>query len=714
MELADKYMLKPYHLAFLLMLITVAVYWPATHAQFLNYDDDLYVTANSHVQGGLTVENLRWIFLNPVAGNWHPVTMLTHLLDCQFYGLKPWGHHLTNVLLHSVNTALVFVWLRGLTGTVWRSFFVAALFGWHPVHVESVAWVAERKDVLSACFGLSCLICYTRHVQKMEAVGNSSVVSWVRSPFYWLAFFCFSLGLMSKPMLVTWPFVLLLLDCWPLQRLSQWKQLLVEKIPFLLLCVFSCAVTFVAQKHGGAVVGIQDLTLEMRSENAVISYCRYLGKLFWPTNLAPFYPLPDRWPVKEFFLAGVLLVGLSVLLVRWRRQHPYLLVGWLWYVGTLVPVIGLVQAGRQSMADRYTYLPSLGFLILVVWGVCELTRRWRHHVLVLSMVGLTAIISCLGLTWQQIGYWQDAETLFRYTIKVTKDNYFGYRMVGDELQAKGRLGEAIIFYQEAIRLKPYFFAAEYNLGHAYEAQGRLVEAFNCYLQAVKWQPDFFQAYNDLGNILVAKGQWDEAIPYYRQAINYKPDYPEAHNNLGITLLNKGLVDEAISEFQQAVRLKPDYARAHKYLGFALVNQGRVEEAVYELQQAVRQNPSDSQSHYDLGVAFGKKGRNDEAIAQYQEAIRLNPNDVTSHNNLGNALFRQGRQTEAIVQYRESIRLKPDYAEAHNNLGYVLLENKQIEESISQFQEALRLKPDYAAAKQNLQRALQIRNAPVQP
>ena len=707
-------MLKRYQLALWLLLITMAAYWSATRGQFLVYDDDVYVTGNSHVQGGLTVENLKWIFLNPVCGNWHPVTMLTHMLDYRLYGLKPWGHHLTNVLLHAVNTALVFVWLRGLTGAVWRSFFVAALFGWHPLHVESVAWLAERKDVLSGCFALMCLICYTGYVRKSEAGGDKSAISWLRSPYYWLTFFCFTLGLMSKPMLVTWPFVLLLLDYWPFRRISQWKQSLVEKTPFFLLVVFSCAVTFVAQKQGGAVVGVQDLTLEMRSENALISYCRYLGKLFWPTSLAAFYPLPDHWSVMQVLLAVVLLVGLSVLLVRCRRQHPYLLMGWLWYVGTLVPVIGLVQAGRQSMADRYTYLPSLGFLILVVWGASELTRRWRHQVLVLSLVGSVVIISCVALTRQQIGYWQNAETLFRYAIKVTKDNYFGYRMVGDELQSKGHLDEAIVSYQEAIRLKPYFFAAEYNLGHAYEAKGRLEEAFKCYLQAVKWQPNFFQAYNNLGNIRVANGRCDEAIPYYRQALSYKPDYPEAHSNLGIALLNKGRVDEAIGEFQQAVRLKPDYARAHKYLGFALLDKGKAEAAVNELQQAIRQNPNDSESHYDLGVAFGKKDRSEEAVEQYKEAIRLNADNLLAHNNLGNALFRQGRREEAIVQYRESIRLKPDYAEAHNNLGYVLLENKQIEESISEFQEALRLKPDYAAAKQNLRRALQIRNAPVQP
>ena len=695
-------------LALWLGLVTLAVYWPATRHEFLNYDDDAYVTANSHVRTGLTWDNIKWSILHAQVGNWHPVTMWSHLLDCQVYGLNSWGHHLTNVLLHAVNTVLVFLWLNRLTGAVWRSWVVAALFGWHPLHVESVAWLAERKDVLSGCFGLLCLMCYTRYARHLSVAGKNPVAG-VRSPFYWLALVCFALGLMSKPMLVTWPFVLLLLDYWPLNRLkhSDWGRLVVEKIPFLLLAAGSCVMTYVAQRQGGAVVAVQDLALDLRVANALISYCRYLGKLFWPTNLAAFYPLPEHWPAVAVWLAGGLLLGLSVLWFRLRRAHPYLLMGWLWFVGTLVPVIGLVQAGKQAMADRYTYLPSLGVLIMVIWGTHEFTRRWRQPALMLAAAA--AGIACLAVTRQQLGYWQDGETLFRHALKVTDENYFAHRMVGDELQSKGRLDAAIASYQEAIRLKPYFFAAEYNLGHALNAKGRPDEAFKCYLQVVKWQPDFSQAYNDLGNILQAKGRLDEAVANYRQAIKYKPDYAEAHSNLGLALLNQGQPAEAINEFQEAVNLKPDYAHARKYFGFALLNQGRLDEAIRQCQEAVRLNPDDSECHYNLGVACGKKGRMDEAISQYQEAIRLNPGYLLAHNNLGNALFRQGRRDEAIQQYRETLRLKPDFAEAHNNLGYVLLSQGQKEESISQFQQALRLKPDYADARQNLARAQAINN-----
>ena len=369
-------------IAVLLALVTIALYWPATSHDFVNYDDNFYVTSNVHVQNGLTLESLKWAFFNPVAANWHPLTLLSHMLDCQLFGLKPWGHHLTSVLLHAVNTVLVFLFLRRLTDAIWRSLLVAAVFGLHPLHVESVAWVAERKDVLSTCFGLLALIFYTRYVQCVTSdtcqvtgpkVIPASVLSRVThhpSLFYGLALFFFALGLMSKPMLVTWPFVMLLLDYWPLERFKPgcaWR-LVGEKIPFFALAAVASVVTFVVQQHGGALGEGENLPFGARSGNALISYCRYLAKMFWPTDLAIFYPHPGYWPLERVFFAGGLIVGISVLLYVKRRRYPFLLVGWLWFGGTLMPVIGLVQVGGQAMADRYTYIPSLGVLIVAIWG----------------------------------------------------------------------------------------------------------------------------------------------------------------------------------------------------------------------------------------------------------------------------------------------------------------------------------------------------------
>jgi hypothetical protein len=354
--------------AALLFVATIALYWPAMRCDFVNYDDQDYVTENVHVRAGLSWENLKWAFLNPVSNHWHPLTVLSHMAVCQVVGLNPWGHHLANVLLHALNVALVFVLLRRLTGATWRSLFVAALFGCHPVHVESVAWVSERKDVLSGCFGLLTLIFYVRYAQKPEAGSSWSVAGgrWSLSHlpssiFYFLSLFFFALGLMSKPMLVTWPFVLLLLDYWPLKRFTIhdsrftiFKTRLLEKIPFFVLALASCLVTFLVQKFEGGLAPNEDIPLGARGGNVPISYCRHLGKMFWPRNLAVFYPHPGYWPMTMVLLAGVFLCGVSALFFVKRRQFPFLLMGWLWFIGTLVPVIGLVQVGGQAMADRHT------------------------------------------------------------------------------------------------------------------------------------------------------------------------------------------------------------------------------------------------------------------------------------------------------------------------------------------------------------------------
>jgi tetratricopeptide (TPR) repeat protein len=552
-------------LAVLLMLVTLALYWPALSHDFVDYDDQDYVTSNAHVQSGLTLESIKWAFSSPVVSNWHPLTMLSHMLDCQLYGLKPWGHHLTSVLLHAVNTVLVFLFLRGLTGAKWRSMLVAAVFGFHPLHVESVAWVAERKDVLSTLFWMLTLWTYALHVEKSKGPGPRSKV------FYVLALFFFMLGLMSKAMLVTLPFVLLLLDYWPLERFKpgQVWQLVREKIPFFALAAVASVVAYVEQQHSGAMKTVEALPLGERAGNALISYCRYLGKLFWPTDLAIFYPHPGYWPLGEVLLAAALLLGLSVLFYVQRVRHPCLLMGWLWYAGTLVPVIGLVQVGGQSMADRYAYIPSIGLLVMIIWGLYELTQRWRYHELVLSVAGCAAIVLCLGLTRQQLGYWRDSEALFRHALEVTENNYLAHYNLGAALDKKGQIDEAISQYREAIRLKSNYVEAHNNLGTDLGKQGQTDEAFSQFEEAIRLKPDYADAHYNLGVALGMKGQIDEAISQFQEAIRQKPDFAEAHNNLGSALLMKGQIDEAIRQFQEAIRLKPDYADARHNLARVL-------------------------------------------------------------------------------------------------------------------------------------------------
>jgi protein O-mannosyl-transferase len=671
-------------IAFFLVLVTIALYWPATSHDFVNYDDDMYVKDNTHVTSGLTLGNVRWAFRSDYAGNWHPVTWLSHMLDCQMFGLNSWGHHLTSLLLHALNAGLVFVLLQLMTGATWRSLLVAALFALHPLRVESVAWVSERKDVLSGCFGLLSLIAYARYAEgrgrksgarnpRTEGIPKSeprrpepeatSPRSMVRGPlsishlpsssFYLLSLIFFALGLMSKPMLVTWPLVMLLLDYWPLRRMQNAVvtntqhatrktlhvplPLLVEKLPFFALVVLGSIATFVAQNHGGAVETVANLPLGTRTANALISYGRYLGKLFWPANLAVFYPRPEHWPLGKVLLAGGLVLGLSVLVWVQRRRHPYGLVGWLWFLGTLVPVIGLVQVGDQAMADRYAYLPSLGALVFAVWGAYELTRGWPHQLMTLSLMGCGASFLCLALTHLQLGHWKDSEILFRHALEVTRDNYLACNNLGAALAKKGQFDEAIRQCQEALRLKPDFADAHNNLGAAFGKKGQIDEAISQYQETVRLKPDHALAHYNLGAAFARKGQSDEAIHQFQEAIRLDPDYTDAHNNLGVALGNKGQTDEAIRQFHETIRLKPDHIDARN----------------------------------NLGVALGKKGQTDEAIRQYQEIIRVKPDQADAHNNLGIALYQQGRTGDAIHEFQEALRVKPDYADARRNLEVVL-------------------------------------------
>src|SRR5450756_991931 len=470
-------------LAVMLGLLTLVIYWPVTSNDFVNYDDDVYVQLNHQVQKGLTVENVRWAFTHTVSSNWHPLTMLSHMLDCQLYGLNPWGHHLTSLLLHAVNTVLLFLLLHRLTKAVWRSAWVAAIFALHPLHVQSVAWVAERKDVLSAFFGFLALLFYAEYARSKPALHPETGPGrpgpgFLASREYWLACLCFALGLMSKPMLVTWPFVLLLLDFWPLNRFQagRIRFLVWEKIPFLCLTVAGCAATYLVQSLEGAIQPLDNLGLVLRLENAAISYCRYGLKLLFPTNLAVYYPYPHHWPLIWVLLSILALAGVTTLCWFKRASQPCLLVGWLWFVGTLVPVIGLIQVGSQSIADRYTYLPSVGILLFFGLAITDLTRLGRHQRTALALAGSLTILFCAGLTRQQIACWKNSETLFRHAIAVTQDNDIAHNSLGAALYQQGRTNESIAEYREALRISPNYSLAHMNLGDLLLTQGQTNQA----------------------------------------------------------------------------------------------------------------------------------------------------------------------------------------------------------------------------------------------
>ena len=591
-----------------LAITTIAIYWQVNNHEFVGFDDNEYVTENRHVQTGLTSGNVTWAFTTFHAGNWHPLTWISHMLDCQLFGLKPGFHHLMNLFFHLANTILLFLILQRMTKAPWQSAFVAVIFAIHPLHVESVAWVAERKEVLSAFFWMLTMGAYVFYVEKQELKR------------YFLSIFFFALGLMAKPMLVTLPFVLLLLDFWPLCRLQTEKLLIsedkqsedlleprskkkgrrksatktehtnntetqtrqhssvahivLEKIPFFVLSLASSMITYTAQQKGGAVGSLKSFPLPTRIANALVSYCAYIWKTIWPENLAVLYPHPGMLPAWEI-VGVVFLLGITTfLIIKARKGYPYLTTGWLWYLGTLVPVIGLVQVGVQGMADRYTYVPLIGIAIIVAWGAPELLKKWRYRRI--AFAAMAAITLCIFsfVTWRQVQYWQDSVTLFTRTVTVTTDNPIMQNNLGNALEDQGRLDEAIAHYTEALRIDPGLADSYNNIGLALTKLGKSDEATTNFLKAIKISPNYAAAHYNLGTVLASQGKLDEAVYHFRESIRIKPDYAKAYNNLGNVLLIQKKIDEAIDCYRRALRMNPDYIMARENLKDALARRMR--------------------------------------------------------------------------------------------------------------------------------------------
>jgi tetratricopeptide (TPR) repeat protein len=554
-------------LGLLLCITTALVYWQINRFDFIQYDDTAYVTENPSVQGGVTPEALFWAFTTIHAGNWHPVTWLSHMLDVELYGLNPVGHHLTSLLFHIANALLLFFVFTKMTGAIWPSAFTAAVFALHPLHVESVAWVSERKDLLSAFFLFLTLWSYIRHVGGKTPAG-----------YFGVAFF-YALGLMSKPMLVTLPFMLLLLDVWPLYRYAFQQpaphagdkpglslfQLILEKIPLFFLAALSSAITFYAQQHGGAVKSLKLIPFSSRIANALASYAEYIAKTIFPFNLAFLYPHPITIPVWKVGGAILLLGWISFLAVYTIRTRPYFFTGWFWFLGTLIPVIGLVQVGNQSLADRYTYIPLIGLTVAIAWGASDLLAGWRHKKIFLSVIAGMIIILLMGATWRQAGYWKDSITLFERAIKVTSGNFIAHYNLAHIMAKQGRMDEAVDHYRQTISINPNFADARVNLGNVYQMQGKYREAMNLYLQALELKPDNAGVHYNLGLMYDKEDDLDSAVAHYRSAIRLNPDYAEAFFKLGVALYKKNDLDGAINNFESVLRINPDNAAARNNL-----------------------------------------------------------------------------------------------------------------------------------------------------
>lgn len=598
-----------------LALVTWLVFGQTLRHGFINYDDGAYVYGNPEIVRGLSPHGLVWAFSHVHAANWHPLTSISHMLDCQLFQLKAGGHHFTNVLLHTIAAILLFLVLREMTGALWRSAFVAAIFAIHPLRVESVAWIAERKDVLSGVFFMLTLGAYVRYACKPSVAR------------YLLMAALLACGLMSKPMLVTTPLILWLIDYWPLKRFDQlsparpkaahWTdrrsvpaRLILEKLPLVMLAAGSSVATLLVQRQTAAP--LETVPFAWRISNAIVSYVIYLWQMVWPVDLALLYPHPGKTPLWQIGTASMVLLTVSACAIVYRKRRPYLFTGWFWYLIMLVPVIGVIQVGSQGHADRYTYLPGIGLSLCVTWAVADfsLNRRYLREVVSLSAVIVMVLLAWRA--WRQTSYWQSSEKLWRHTLAVAPQN---------------------------------------DLGHFMLAQ-----------------------------CLLENGRADEAIPQFRTVLQTHANYSPALLGLAGALIEKGQADEAIGCYSRILQTGGESSLVRLGLAKALLSQGRVEEAIANEEQAVRLDPNDAEAHGELGNALLQNGRTEEAIGHYRKMIEFQPNNPTGWYNLGVALHRQGRLSEAIVYYRQTLSIQADYPDVRENLGDALRQDGQFEEA----------------------------------
>lgn len=673
--------------AALLVLMVLAIYQPVTRFEFINCDDPAYINTNLHVVRGLTWEGLGWAFTHSCVGNWHPVTFITHMLDCQLYGPDAGGHHLTSLIFHAADSVLLFLLLRSLTGAFWRSSVVAGLFAVHPAHVESVAWIAERKDVLSAFFGLLCLWAYAAYTRAgsnkpagVPGEGTSRplflsrgglripgeqnegtsrplpfrLAGFVQSGsfYYGLTLVLLALALMSKAMLVTWPGVMLLLDFWPLDRFGSreagsvpfsppwWRRLgrlIWEKVPFFALSGIVSVITVLVVKAAGGMATTQQLPLGLRLAGVPVNYARYLWELIWPVKLAAVYPYVRQWPLPVALGCAVLLAGITVLSIWQHRQRPYLLTGWFWFLGTLVPVIGLVQAGSQSIADRFTYLPSIGFFLVLAWGGAELVKATRAPAVIGGLAAGAALAVCTLLAQAQVLYWQNSETVFRHAAQVTTGNFIAYR----------------------------------SLGLYYAGYGEHQDAIRAYRAALAIQPGDRYSWNGLAMALINQRKYDEAAQACQAVLQEDPGMALAQSTLGLALSKLGQTNEALTHYNLALSLDPNLADTHYNLANTLAAEGQLKAAREHYAQAARLNPGSADAHNNLAYMLLRTGQWDQANTEFRSALVLEPELWQARYGLAQALVHGGDTAEAVNQYRLLLQSKPGVVDALNRLAWIL-------------------------------------------
>jgi tetratricopeptide (TPR) repeat protein len=686
-----------------LVILTLAIFGRLINSEFITLNDPEYVTANVHVQQGLAAKSIGWAFSSMGPLGWHPVAWVSHMADVTLFGEGPAGPHLINVALHTANVGLLFWLLATMTAAFWRSAFVAALFALHPLHVESVAWISERKGLLSALFALLAVLAYAKYSvlhrpkpksdQASESspptVGEQSSaqlrLSSLRSrpwAFFVLALVFFALGLMSSAAIVALPVLLLLLDFWPLERLRPqeentpdigphharpFSRLFIEKIPFFLLSAATVAISMSGYAKSQAGPFLAGRSFPAWGANALVAYARYISKTFWPEDLALPYPHPAQWPVSEVVLAAALIIALSGAAL-WRfRRLPFLFVGWFWFLILLAPMTGLAHFGSPWMADHFTYLPLVGLFVALAWGGARLLRRLDLPEKSGLVAALLALTSCAAFTVHQLGYWQNSERLFTHTLAVTQNNYVAQLNLGAYLYDKGRLDEAASHLAQALEIQPDDPVALNRMGSIWARRKNFAQALQYYQAALRVQPDFTDAHNNLGVAYRNLGRTEDAIREYREALRGAPDNSEAHNNLANLLVAQGNIDQAIIEYRLALRANPRLIEALNNLGLVLADKGQVVEAVNSYRKALDIKPQDPALHENYGDLLARMGKNQDSARQYRQALLLSPNDPEAHFGLGRALARLGWKEEAKMHLKEAVRLNPNDAEAKREL-----------------------------------------------
>ncbi len=705
--------LRKHPVTIICVFLTIALcslYLQVKDHQFVNFDDDLYVTDNRHVFSGLNLENIKWSLTRVYVSNWHPLTWISHMIDVEIFGMKPGMHHLTNVIFHVLNSILLLTVLNKMTGSLWRSAVVVVLFALHPLHVESVAWIAERKDVLSTFFWMLTMLTYYRYV-RCRTISK-----------YLLMILVFSLGLMAKPMLVTLPFVLLLLDFWPLKReelnltmngsnteLSWWPKintrgilrLILEKVPLMIMALAASGVTFYAQSVGGSVKSLERVSLASRIQNAIITYVVYLWKMVWPLNLAVYYPYPKQFSTLTVVMCPLLLIAITVIVVMSVRRFPYFITGWFWYLGTLVPVIGIVKVGDQSMADRYTYIPLIGIFVMIAWGLPELLDKWQFKKIAFATLTGIVIPILIVFSWLQIGYWKNSNTLFRHALNVTVNNDVAHNNLARDLIDHGDFDDALKHCAEALKINPYNTDAYNNMGLALIKIGEISKAISIFSKEIQIHPNNVDAYINLGAAYIKQGNNSEAIIQVSKAIEIEPDCVLAYINMGLALANQGRLNEAIHQYHKALQIKPYSFGAHYNLGIALMWQGKIDESIDQYKKVLEMDPGNAAAQNILSYLLEKGNRIEDSVAGLKKELENESNKLGLYVKLGDIYQSVGDLGKAAENYERVVSIEPLNVHALNRLARIYSNWGEFEKALDAMKKVIKVQPDIAEIYYNI-------------